>query len=273
MKHTSVKKTSILLIPLIALLLLSSRLFFFSPSFLETAASYFTYPVIQLSSIISSPFKKIFFTQNTSYNDLLKKHKSLKLAHEKLTREHIKLSALSKYAKKSEELRAFKNRYKLENSVLAKVLVKTLSNEEQSIIVNRGSRDGIKKNMVAIYKLQLVGRVCHVTPCYSKITLITDSQSKVSVFTNRSSARGIIEGCNEQNKCHLKYISHLNTVHDGDFVLSSGKGMVFPEGFCVGKIVNITKKDVCYNVEVSPLLDFSALEMCLLTSQEKMNLF
>ena len=127
--------------------------------------------------------------------------------------------------------------------------------------------------MVAIYKFQLLGRVCEVFPWYSKISLITDSQSKVSAYINSNNACGIVEGTNFFNKCYLRYISHLAKIKNNDFVFSNGEGLIFPEGFCLGKIVHFKTKDVCHDIEIEPLVDFSSLEMCHLTNQSKMNLF
>jgi rod shape-determining protein MreC len=177
------------------------------------------------------------------------------------------------YDQKSKELQEFEARYELKNAILSKILIKNLSPEEHSIIINRGSRDGIEKNMAAIYKFQLLGRVQEVFSTHSKVILISDSHSNVSAYTNTSNARGIVKGTNTINKCQLHYISHLKAVHNGDLILSSGQGLIFPEGFCLGKIINIKTHDICHHVEVEPLVDFSAIEMCHVTNQSKMNLF
>lgn len=195
------------------------------------------------------------------------------MQHEELLQEVVELKALYTYINKSEELRNFKNRYKLKNAILSKVLIKTLTENENTIIVNKGSRHGIKKDMVAIYKFQLVGRVSQVFPSYSKIILITDKRNKVAAYTNENDSRGIVEGTNTPHKCQLSYISHLKQIKNGDYVLSSGQGLLFPEGFCLGKIINIQTQDLCHTVELEPLINLKNLEMCHLTNQNKMDLF
>lgn len=266
------KKLSFLLFPILLLIFLSNRIFFFTPTILETTASCLAYPAIKLSSTIAKPIRK-FFKKRHSYNKLFKHYKQLSQERDRLLQESITLKASLAYLQKSSDLREFKNRYKLENAILSTVLIKTLTAQEHSIIVNRGSWAGVKEDMVAIYKFQLIGRVSQVYPWYSKITLITDRHSKISAHTNTSDARGIVEGNNTVNRCRLRYISHLNPVHNNDLVFSSGQGLVFPQGFCLGKIINIKTEDICHYVEVEPLVDFRSLEMCYLTNQSKMNLF
>lgn len=266
------KKIVFFLTSMLLLFFLSSRIFFFRTSFLETTSSYVVYPALKFSNFIAAPVKR-FLHKRSLRKELFKNYTETKKANEDLLEENIKLKAMLHYDKKSKALLEFESRYDLKKMVLSKILVKTITDQEHSFLVNRGSRHGIKKNMVAVYKFQLVGRVSHVTPCYSKVTLITDSLSKVSAYANTSSARGIVEGSNKIEVCHLKHISHINTLHNGDFVLSSGQGLVFPEGLCLGKIINIKHEDICYYVELKPLIDLKTLEMCHLTDQSKMNLF
>lgn len=265
------KRTLLFIIPLLTIFLIN-RVFFFKPTFLDKTASRLISPVLRLSHTLTAPFKT-YLKKQTTYKKLFAQHQLLKQKQEDLLQENIKLNALLHYTQKSKELRDFADRYKLENALLSKILIKNLTPEEHSFIVNKGSRDGVQKDMVAIYKFQLIGRVKQVFPTYSKITLITDNHSKVAAHTNTSNAKGIVEGNNAINQCKLRYISHLKSVQKGDLVLSSGQGLIFPEGFCLGEIFSIQTNDLCHNVSLKPLVDLQTIEMCHLTSQSKMNLF
>lgn len=273
------KKGRVLILALLLLIFLASRTLFFRPSFLESMGSCITYPFIKISSTIASPIKKILrwvkptCGKKRSYQDLLESYKTIKQERDSLREENITLHNTLKYHEASKDIREFADRYKLKNAILAKVLVKKLTKSEHSILVNRGSRDGIKKDMVAIYKFQLVGRVSKVYPWYSKIILITDRYSKIAAHTNTSEAQGIVVGNNSINTCYLKYISHLKAVHNNDLIFSSGKGLVYPEGFCLGKIANVRTEDLCHHVEVKPLVNLENLKVCYLTNIEKMSLF
>ena len=266
------KKIGIVLTFTILFIFLANRLFFFKPGFLERCAANITYPAVWLAGTSTRSIKS-FFAQRESYQELLAQKIALEREKEKLCQENIKFKALAHYAYYSKELREFCKRYDLKNAILAKVLVKTLSQEEHSIIVNRGSRHGVEHNMAAIYQYQLIGRVTEVFAYHSKIQLITDSQSKVSAYTARSDAAGVLQGSNTPNNCSLNYVSHLAKIHDNDLVFSSGQGLVFPQGFCLGKITHTQTNGVCHCIQVTPLVDLKTLDMCVLTNQSKMNLF
>jgi len=265
-------KKSLFITIFLLIIFLASRIFFSSPGFLEKASSYILYPFLNLSSSISKPIKKII-KKKKSYAELIEDYQWLRKKYEKLLQETVKLKSLLKYAEKSTELREFKNRYNLNNAILSKILIKNITPDEHSFMLNRGSRNGVQKNMVAIYKFQLLGRVQQVFPTYCKVVLITDRHSKVAAHTNTGDSRGIVEGGNVINRCKLRYISHLKSIHNGDLVLSSGQGLIFPEGFCLGEIISVKTNDLCHNVELKPLVDFKSIEMCHLTSLSKMNLF
>jgi len=250
------------------LILLASRPFCSTPGILENISSYLTYPLISLAQLIARPIRKSIISEQKALS-----LSELSEERNRLLAENAKLKAMLNYQNKSRHLQEFEERYELKNATLAKILLRTFSNSENTVLVNRGSRNGIKKDMVAIYKFQLIGRVTEVFSCHSKIRLITDKRSKVAVYMNTGNAVGVVVGHNQLDSCTVKYVSHLETIHPKDLVFSSGEGLVFPEGFCMGTITNIKSDGVCQEIELKPLVDLKKLEMCLITNQEKMNLF
>lgn len=266
------KKTTRFLIFAIFLFFVVSRLFFFKLSFLEKLSTPIAYPALCIANSISQPIKKLLLNRR-NHKELITYCKKLEDEQKTLLQENIKLKAMLHYNKLSKELVEFKNRYNLENAIIAKILVKTLTKEEHTAIINKGTRHGIEKNMAAVYKFQLIGKVSEAFPFYSKIILITDSQSKISAYTNTSNATGIVHGNNTVNQCTLNYVSHLSKITENDLIFSSGQGLVFPEGFCLGKIIHFKTANICHHVELEPLIDFKTLDFCLLTNQSKMNLF
>ncbi|MFC1894964.1 rod shape-determining protein MreC, partial [Candidatus Dependentiae bacterium] len=173
----------------------------------------------------------------------------------------------------NQELINFKNRYQLDKAILGNIITKNFSLEEHYFLINKGSRSGVKKDMIAIYKFQIIGKVIQVFNWYSKILLITDHKSKISAFTNNTNAPGIVVGNNQINKYEMIYTSHLYKIEKDDFIISSGKGLIFPEGFCLGKIQKHSKQGIYHKIEIVPLIDFKNIEYCLLTNQEKLNAF
>ncbi len=267
------RKRIFLTVGFIALLLfIINRIFFFKKGFLEKIASNLTYPVIVLSSKIATPFRS-FLQKRKSYNEFLAKYKKVKEENDKLIAQNIKLKATLYYDKLSCDLLDFQKRYKLETAILAKILTKKITLQEHYFLINRGYKDGIRKDMIAIYKFQIIGKVTQVYRWHSKILPITDKNCKIASYTNSTYAQGIVVGKNKKDYCQMKYVSYLAKIAPDDFIISSGQGLIFPEGFCLGKIAELKTKGPYHKIKVKPLINFDDLKFCLLINQEKIDAF
>lgn len=248
------------------LLFMADRILFFKRSFLEQTAAKIAYPFYQMSGYVSSKIREITIEKD-AYEIIRSKYEKLKIDYLEMVDEVIKLRATENTYQNIKELVEFRERFKFENKLMAKILVKNISADEHYYLVNRGLRDGVKKDMVALYQHHLVGRVCEVYDFYSKIKLITDQHSKVSAYTSKTRAAGIVQGYNCINRCNVTYVSHLFTVQDNDLVISSGQGLIFPEGFCLGKIVmhTLKEKELYHHIQIEPIINLQAIEYCLLS--------
>lgn len=222
-----------------------------------------SFPFIFLTSKASAPYKfaNNFWKKVKINNEEIKKlENQIEEQEEKI----IKLESMLKLQEFGRELKDFQKRYELENAVLSKALLKNFSNDSQYFYIDKGKRNGVKIDSVATYKLQILGKVTEVYDRYSKITLITDRSSKVSGQTNFGQQDCIVQGKNDPKECFIKHSPVDFNAKEGDYVLTNGQGLVFPEGFCLGKIVleNQTQKTVL----VSPLCELDSVEYCHLIS-------
>lgn len=168
----------------------------------------------------------------------------------------------------TEKLEKFSKRYLHNTSFLCKILVHRLSDSEQIIVVNAGSRHGTTKNMLAIYGSTLLGRVSEVFPYYSYVQLITDKRSRISVYCAHTKTKGIVEGKNDKVLLSLSYVDCLQPLEVNDILISAGEGLLFPEGFCVGKIHSFTPQELHYIVKVEPCYDLKTIDYCYLIPYE-----
>lgn len=130
-----------------------------------------------------------------------------------------------------------------------------------SIIIDKGTTDGVKKNMAVATHLGLVGRVVSVDSRTAKILLILDQRSAVGGMTQRSRDIGVVKG-SESNYCYIEYLSDDADVKIDDVVITSGLGSIFPKGIIIGKIAGIKREshDLFQKVIVKPEVDFTKLE-------------
>jgi rod shape-determining protein MreC len=162
------------------------------------------------------------------------------------------------------ELLGLNERYK-PTLIAAQVIGKDPSPWFQSMLVDKGVRDGVKKGSSVITSQGIVGLVIEVTSRYSKVMLITDPNSAVDALIQRSRARGIIKG-GTSGYCVLSYVLGKHEVAIGDTVISSGMDGVFPKGFPLGHITSVSQdeSEIFQDVTVTPFVDFERLEEVLI---------
>jgi rod shape-determining protein MreC len=113
----------------------------------------------------------------------------------------------------------------------------------QMIRINKGSADGVTTNLAVISVEGLIGKTIRVSPHTADVLLLSDPNCLVSVRIQRTGAFGILtgKGPNYEGRvvCRLDYINKNVALVEGDEVVSSGLGSVFPGGLFVGKIQRI----------------------------------
>lgn len=145
--------------------------------------------------------------------------------------------------------------------VLASVIGSDAITWSKMITINKGSNDGLEKNMAVVTYEGLVGHISQIFPNYSKVILITDVRSAVDSLDQSNRTRGVVIG-KGGDMCEMKYISHDADIRIGHSVISSGLGGVFPKGLLIGKVSNVeeTKRGLFKNVIVTPSVSISLLE-------------
>jgi rod shape-determining protein MreC len=114
----------------------------------------------------------------------------------------------------------------------------------QAITIDRGSNDGVKQNSIVVTHKGLVGHVERVNPTSSKVRLINDLNSSVSVrLQTESRTTGVLRGQSQGNMMVIAFIPQTDVVQPGDVVLTSGLGEMYPEGLLVGKVDRVERKD------------------------------
>lgn len=152
----------------------------------------------------------------------------------------------------------------------AYVIGKPMSNWRSTVIVDRGLKDGVKRNMPAVVGGGLVGQVTEVSGSAAKVVLLNDIQSGVSVQVKRTGEVGVVKGQLKSQRLTLQYISRDSTIKKGDVVVTSGLGGIFPKGVYVGKVVSITQSSYSLYkvVEVAALFDLANLEEVFIIRHE-----
>ncbi len=159
-----------------------------------------------------------------------------------------------------EKLAGFRERLQVP-MVPANVVHQDLSSWFQSIVVDQGSVAGIRPGMPVITDSGVVGVVVGTTPSAAKVLLVIDPQSRVDAYVERTRARGNVRGGSDRT-CDFEYVLREEDVAEGDLLLTSGLGSVYPKGLPVGIVSSVERKryGLFQVAGLRPAVDFSRLE-------------
>ena len=114
-------------------------------------------------------------------------------------------------------------------SIAAEVVGKDPSPWYRTVIINKGSNDGVCGKVYRwAFPKGVAGQVIDVSAAYAKVMLIIDRNSAVDAFVQRTRARGIIKG-ESTCSCVFQYALRKDEVKVGDKIVASGLDGVFPE--------------------------------------------
>lgn len=207
-------------------------------------------------------------------DELTKQNKKLKQQIAEL-QEDNNLLAQNKYElKRLRELFELDNEYTQYEKVGARVIGRDTSNWFNIFTIDKGSDDGIKKDMNVISGGGLVGIVTDVGKNYAKVRAIIDDESSVSVSFASSSDTGIVSGDLhhiENGYLNITGILKDVAITEGDMVVTSRISDKFLPGILVGYIqeVNPDANELTQSGTISPVVDFQHIDEVLVILQLK----
>ena len=147
----------------------------------------------------------------------------------------------------------------------ARVVGKDATNWFKTILLDRGSLEGVRRNQPVLAPDGLVGRVVEVTPTSAKVQLLTDPVNAVGGLIQRTRVTGIVSG-NLGAGARVRYLPLMADVVVGDQVVTSGMGGVFPKGIPIGRITAVDRRSGALFQEASlqSAVDLSRLEEVLI---------
>ena len=152
------------------------------------------------------------------------------------------------------------------STVSSQVIARDLSHWSYYVMINKGTKDGIRSEMPVTNGEGLVGKVVAATPHSARVILLLDSDSRVSALIQDTRDVGLVEGVG-QPLLKMTYLDLNAKVQVGQTVITSGLGGIYPKGIPIGEIVQIgeEKDKLGLYAMVQPFASFSKLEevLCL----------
>lgn len=219
---------------LIAITFASVFLLFFIAYFLPNIKSFST-------RIFSGPVKLL-----SGAGDYFQSKRSLKEENSSLRKKVADLSLETEQLKdlkgENERLRAllkFQKRIDFE-TVSAEVIARNPNDWIGSFIINKGTKDGVRKNSAVCSSSGLLGKVVEASEDTSLVMLITHPGFRAGGMLKETRTNGIVIGSGK-GKAEMLYLPADTKIERGEIVVTSGFSKIFPKGITIGEVTSIGK--------------------------------
>jgi rod shape-determining protein MreC len=148
-------------------------------------------------------------------------------------------------------------------TLAARIVGRDPSQWFSTVLVDRGASEGVARDDPVITSDGVVGHVLETAGSWSRVLLVSDPRSAVSVVLERSREVGVALG-QEQNQLKVTYLSRDADVKAGDVVVTSGLGPIYPRGLAVGTVVSASRGAMFQDAVLRPAADVGHLEDVLI---------
>ena len=238
---------------------------------------------------VISPLQKIVY----NVNDKLKESFDFFINFSKVKKENEELAA--KNAELENKLVEY-NRMKDENTTLREMFDYSQANENYNYlgcnivgysggnisngyIIDKGINDGVKKDMIVITPAGLVGKVTKAENSYSIVqTILNENIAVASMVESTRETTGILQGATDNKNKNLTILSNIpidSEIKEGDVILTSGLGGMYPQEIRIGEVISVEVDSVgiMKKAIVKPYVDFNKLEgLFVVVPKEEINI-
>ena len=227
-------------------------------------------------STVVSPLQKIVYNINSrvketvdfflNFSEVKLENEQLKQKNAELANELIEYESLKDEVERLREALNFTESRSNYNYVGVNIIGYSGSSLSDGYIIDKGSNDGIAKNMVVVSYKGLVGKVTKVSSNFAVVQSILNENIAVAVMDQQTrEATGVLQGLSDKKDTNMTVVYNLpidSDVKEGDIIITSGLGKIYPKEIPVGTVVSVQEDNVkvMKSAVVEPFVNFNKLE-------------
>jgi rod shape-determining protein MreC len=214
---------------------------------------------------------EIGWTDYLNLRGVREQNKQLQQTIDRLRLEQAALLEDAKQGQRLQSLEGFQEKY-IYKTVAAQAIGSSGSDSSRIFYIDKGSAEGLDRDMAVITPEGIVGKVREVYPHTAQVLAINDQTSGAGVILETTRLRGILRG-NANGRLQIVGLLADQRIQPGETVLTAGGDQVFPRGLPVGtveKVVPDPDRDSFIDVLIKPAAHLNRLdEVLVITSTEQ----
>jgi rod shape-determining protein MreC len=175
---------------------------------------------------------------------------------------NAQLEGKASEAERLESLLAFRDAHEDSPMIVARVIAANADSASRALFINRGTKDGIRRDMAVVTPDGVVGKVFETYPGTSEVLLLTDKDSGVGALLLNSRTQGVVRGNGDPDP-ELRYIANDDSVAVGTQIVTSGQDRIFAKDLPVGTVLDVKAGNPFKLIRIRPAARLDRLEEVL----------
>ncbi|EKY22276.1 rod shape-determining protein MreC [Clostridium celatum] len=235
---------------------------------------------------IISPLQRIIYSVNDKLKnsfDFFVNFKNVKEENDALISENAELenklveyNRLKEENDKLREILNYANANKNYDYLGCNIIGYSGGNISNGYLIDKGTKDGVEKDMVIISSQGLVGKITRSEENFSIMqTILNENIAVAAMVESTRESTGIIKGIGDGKNRNLISLTNLpidSEIKEGDVILTSGLGRMYPKEIRIGEVISVETDNVkvMKSAVVKPYVDFNKLEeLVIIIPKEK----
>jgi rod shape-determining protein MreC len=152
--------------------------------------------------------------------------------------------------------------------VMARVIGASAGTASHTVEIDRGERDGIRRNMAVITPDGAVGKIIESYRDTAQVLLLSDKEGGAGAMLVNSRIQSPVKGTGEP-MLSMSYVAAEDSVNAGDKIVTSGMDKIFPRDVPIGTVLDVKQGNPFKQIRVKPAARLDRLEeVIVLLTQE-----
>ena len=238
---------------------------------------------------VISPLQKIVYTVNEKVKgsfDFFINFSNVKKENEELTAKNAELeNKLIEYERMKDQNTRLREMFDYSQTnanydyLGCNIIGYSGGNISNGYIIDKGTKDGVEKDMVVITPAGLVGKVTKASSSFAIVqTILNENIAVAAMVESTDETTGILQGITDSKNKNLTELSNIpieSAIKEGDKILTSGLGEMYPKEIRIGEVISVEVDNVgiMKRAVVKPYVDFNKLEeLFVVVPKEKVDI-